>query len=100
VHAGILHKRTDRELELLDAEAKLVRLPLAEIDQEQRTGTSLMPAGLHKTLKAEQFADLIAYLETLKQPEGESQFAGMPSEIPAIEKSIRLAPLHNDAMRF
>ena len=58
---------------------------IAEIDQERRTGTSLMPAGLHKTLKPEQFADLIAYLESLKQPEGESRFAGMPSEIPAVE---------------
>ncbi len=85
---------------MLDAEGKLVRLPLAEIDQEQRTGTSLMPAGLHKTLKAEQFADLIAYLATLKQPEGESRFAGMPSEIPAVEKPIRLVPLHKDEMRF
>ena len=100
VHTGVLRKRTDEELQLLDAEGRLVRLPLAEIEQEQRTGTSLMPAGLHKTLTPEQFADLIAYLETLKQPEGELRFAGMPSEIPAVEKPIRLVPLHKDEMRF
>jgi len=39
-----------------------VRLRLAEIEREQRAGTSLMPTGLHKTLKPEQFADLMAYL--------------------------------------
>ncbi|MDR3623378.1 MAG: CehA/McbA family metallohydrolase [Paludisphaera borealis] len=100
VHTGVLHKRTDDELQLLDAEGKLLRLPRAEVEQEKRTGTSLMPAGLNKTMKAEQFADLIAYLETLKQPEGESRLAGMPSEIPAVEKPIRLAPLHKDEMRF
>jgi putative heme-binding domain-containing protein len=100
VHTGVLRKRTAEELQLLDAEGKLVRLPLAEIDQEQRTGTSLMPAGLHKTLKVEPFADLIAYLETLKQPEGGLRIAGMPSEIPAVEKPIRLVPMHEDAMRF
>ena len=77
-----------------------MRVPLAQIDQEQRTGTSLMPAGMHKTMKPDQFADLIAYLATLKQPEAELRFAGMPSEIPAVEKPIRLVPLHKDKMRF
>jgi putative heme-binding domain-containing protein len=100
VHTGVLRKRTGEELQLLDAEGKLVRLPLAGIDQEQRPGTSLMPAGLHKVLKPEQFADLIAYLATLKQPEGDSPFAGMPAEIPAVEKPIRLVPLDKDGMRF
>jgi putative heme-binding domain-containing protein len=100
VHTGVLRKRTAEELQLVDAEGKLVRLPLAEIDQEQRPGTSLMPTGLHKTVKAEQFADLIAYLETLKQPESTSWLAGMPGEIPSVEKPIRLVPMHKDAMRF
>jgi putative heme-binding domain-containing protein len=100
VHTGVLRKRTDKELQLLDAEGELVRLPLADIEQEQRSGTSLMPSGLHKTLKAGQFADLIAYLETLKQPESDLRFAGMPSEIPAIEKRVKLVPLHNEKMRF
>ena len=100
LHTGILRKRTEEELQLLDVEGKLVRVPLAQIDQEQRTDTSLMPTGVHKTMKADQFADLIAYLETLKQPEAELRFAGMPSEIPAVEKPIRLVPLHKDKMRF
>jgi putative heme-binding domain-containing protein len=100
VYTGVLRKQTDEELQLLDAEGKLVRLPLAELDQQQRTGTSLMPDGLHKTLKPQQFADLIAYLETLKQPESELRFAGMPREIPAVERPIRLVRLHNEEMRF
>jgi putative heme-binding domain-containing protein len=100
VYSGVLSKRTDQELQLLDAEGKTVRLPLAEIHQEGRPGTSLMPAGLHKILKPEQFADLIAYLATLKQPKAESPFAGMPDEIPSVAKPIRLVPLHNDEMRF
>ena len=51
-------------------------MPVAEIDEEERPGTSLMPAGLHKIVKPEQFADLIAYLATLKQPKGESPIGG------------------------
>lgn len=100
VHTGVPLKQTAEELQLLDAEGKLVRLPRGEIDQEQRTGASLMPDGLHRTLRPEPFADLIAYLESLKQTQGESAFAGMPSEIPTIDKPIRLAPLNDDATRF
>lgn len=100
VHSGVLQKRGEKELELIDAEGKPVRLPRAEIDQEKRTGTSLMPTGLHKALKPEQFADLIAYLESLKQPEGGPRVAGMPEEIPAVETPVRLVPLHGDAVRF
>ena len=100
VHTGVLRKRTHEELQLLDAEGRLLRIPLATIDEEKRTGTSLMPAGQHKALTTEQFADLIAYLESLKQPEGESRSAGMPSEILSVEKPIRLVPLHKEEMRF
>jgi putative heme-binding domain-containing protein len=100
VHTGVLRKRTREELQLLDAEGKLVRLPVAEIEQERRTGTSLMPDGLHKKLKPPQFSDLIAYLEALKQSEAETRLAGMPSEIPSVEKPIRLVPLHSNDRRF
>ena len=93
IHSGVLRKRGDDELQLVDAEGRLVRLPVAEIEQEQRTGTSLMPAGLQKALTPGQFADLIAYLESLKATEEGSQFAGMPDEIPAIAKPIRLVPM-------
>ena len=100
VHTGVLHKRTDAELQLLDAEGKLVQVPLATIEQMQRPGTSVMPAGIHKTLSTVQFADLIAYLTTLRQPDGDLRFAGMPDAIPAVEKPIRLVPLHDDATWF
>jgi putative heme-binding domain-containing protein len=100
VHTGVLRKRTTEELQMFDAEGNLLRIPVAEIDQEKRTGTSLMPAGQHKKLTLEQFADLIAYLESLKQPAGESRLAGMPDEIPAVETTIRLVPLHRDDLKF
>jgi putative heme-binding domain-containing protein len=100
VHTGVLRKRTRDELQLLDAEGRLVRIPLAEIDEEKRTGTSLMPAGQHRALTTGQFADLIAYLESLKQPEDSSRPAGMPGEIQSVEKPIRLVPLHDEKLRF
>ena len=101
VHTGILRKRTEEELQLLDVEGKLVRVPLAEIDQEQRTGTSLMPAGVHKAMKADQFADLIAYLETLKQPEAEFAVRGHAERDSGGRKTnpARAAAQRQDAVR-
>ncbi|WP_422929621.1 CehA/McbA family metallohydrolase [Singulisphaera sp. PoT] len=99
-HSGVLLRRTKDELQLLDAEGKPVRLPLAEIEQEQRPGTSLMPTGVHKTIKPEPFADLIAYLETQKSQEDGSQFNGMPGEIPAIARPIGLVPLFKKGLKY
>lgn len=100
VHTGVLVRRTGEELELIDAAGKLERLPIAAIEQEQRIATSLMPAGLEAKLKPGPFADLIAYLESLRQPDDGRRIAGMPAEIPAIARPIRLAPLHGDDLRF
>ena len=96
---GVLQKRTTTELQLLDAEGKLIRIRLDDIDKEQKSTTSLMPADLFKTIKSDQFADLIAYLTTLKQKEGRA-YPGMPAEIAHIAKPVRLVPFHSEAMRF
>ena len=53
---GAFRKRTDRELQSLDTTGKLVRIPVDEIEEQQRGKQSLMLTGLFKTLKAEQFA--------------------------------------------
>ena len=100
VHTGVLYKRSQTELQLLDIEGKRVQIPVAQIETEKRSGTSLMPIGLQKQVNEQQFADLIAYLETQKQPEGEFQFVGMPSEIPLIDRPVSLVELHNKINRF
>ncbi len=97
---GVLQKRTDSALELLDAEARLVRIASNEIEDEQQIKTSLMPGGIFKLLKAEQFADLIAYLTTLKQGTGGIRHPGLAEEIPTVKKTIHLEPLHSEEMRF
>ena len=99
VHTGVLRQRTDKEIQMLDAEGKLLRIPLADVDEQKRDKKSLMPTGLFNTVKADQFADLISYLTTLKQKEGDA-YPGLPSEIPSIAKSVRLVPFHSEEMRF
>lgn len=97
---GVLQTRDGKELQLLDAEGKLVRLPVDMIETETQSKTSLMPAGLYKTVKAGEFADLIEYLGTLRQTIGKSAWAGMPNEMPMVKRPARLERLHSDAIKF
>ena len=96
---GVLRNKTEDELQLLDAEGKLVRVPLADIDQHKASKTSLMPSDVHKSISKQQFADLIAYLTTLRQTTTDRR-PGLPSEIPKIAKPVRLTPFHSDKHRF
>lgn len=101
VLTGVARKRASGTLELIDAEAKLHELPIADIESEQKSPTSLMPAGIHKSITSQQFADLIAYLATLRQPDGEgSAPPGLVSEIPLVRRPVRLVPLHAESLRF
>ncbi|MBT4863732.1 MAG: c-type cytochrome, partial [Planctomycetaceae bacterium] len=98
-YTGVLKQRTKNALQLFDEKGKLVTIPLADVDEQERSKTSLMPTGLFKTVKVDQFADLIAYLTALKQKEGDAH-PGMPTNIPTVAKRVRLVPLHSEKMRF
>ena len=66
------HESADA-IELEDADAKHLRIPKSEIDERKKSDVSLMPNGLAEGLSKEDFADLIAYLETLKEPPAQAQ---------------------------
>ncbi|MCP4511663.1 MAG: hypothetical protein GY826_35275 [Fuerstiella sp.] len=96
--SGVMRRRSDTEIELFDAEGKTVSIPLRDVEEEQRSTTSLMPSGLFKTVTVGQFTDLIEYLSTLRQ-EAQS-LPGMPAEIMEVANPIRLVPFHSEQMRF
>jgi putative membrane-bound dehydrogenase-like protein len=79
VLTGILKSDTPEALEIEDAEAKRVRIPRAEIDDRKRSDVSLMPTGLAEGLSKQDFADLIAYLETLKETPAKPSEASIDS---------------------
>jgi putative heme-binding domain-containing protein len=66
VVTGIVRAETDAAVEIQDGDAKLVRLAKDQIDERKRGDVSVMPTGLARGLTPQDFADLIAYLETLK----------------------------------
>ena len=97
---GVLQSRTGKEIQLLDGEGKLVRIPIGMIELEKPSKTSLMPTGLNKTVKAGQFADLVAYMGTLRQKVDTARWPGMPDRMPMVKKPARLERLHSVAMKF
>lgn len=68
VMLGIVHGETATEVTLADADGKRIAVSKADIDERKELDRSLMPDGLHAGLTRQDFADLIAYLESLKQP--------------------------------
>jgi putative heme-binding domain-containing protein len=61
VVTGLQKSRTAEQLQLLTADGKTVVLAAEDIDSE-KTGKSLMPAGLVDTLSKQQLADLVRFL--------------------------------------
>ena len=64
--SGLLKGETAEELQLLDSAGQLHRIPKLRIDSRQNSALSLMPDGLHNALTPAEFADLLAFLESLK----------------------------------
>lgn len=80
VLTGIIKSETPEALEIEDADAKRVRIPRDQIDDRKRSDVSLMPTGLAEGLSKQDFADLIAYLETLKETPATPNDAGVTND--------------------
>ena len=66
VVTGILKNETDDVIEIQDADAQTIRLDKEQVEDRKRGDVSIMPPGLAEGIDPADFADLIAYLETLK----------------------------------
>ena len=63
---GLLQDRNDKEVVLKDAQDKVRRIPTEQIEQLVPQRQSLMPDLLVRDMTAQQLADLLAYLSSLK----------------------------------
>jgi putative membrane-bound dehydrogenase-like protein len=64
--SGLLKGETNEELTLVDAAGQLQRIPKKQVASRQLSQLSLMPEGLHTALTLSEFADLLAYVESLR----------------------------------
>jgi putative membrane-bound dehydrogenase-like protein len=63
---GLAKGETDAAVMLLDSAGTLHTIPKPDITSRRASAISLMPEGLQSPLSLEEFADLIAYLQSLK----------------------------------
>jgi len=63
---GLLVEKSDKEIVLRDAGDKEVRVPVGDVEEFLPQRQSLMPELLLKDLTAQQVADLLTFLESLK----------------------------------
>ncbi len=101
----VLNGRVERwnklVLRLLDTKGEQINLKASEIEEVKYSETSLMPRGLVSQITREQFADLVAYLGSLK-------FGvkiglgrdGKPVDIPRLATPIKFTTIHPDSIEF
>ena len=98
---GIIKSSPDGGLDLMGAAGKHILIAKADIKEQRGTAVSLMPEGLHTGMSQQEFADLVEYLVTLKQPESAlTGNRGMPSTIPELAKPVTLRPFFSEQLRF
>ena len=66
VHTGLLAEKTATEIVLRNVGDKEVRIPAARVEKLAAQKTSIMPEQLLRDLTAEQAADLLEFLASLK----------------------------------
>jgi putative heme-binding domain-containing protein len=85
VLTGLVKNETSDRLTLIDAEAREQLVRKAEVMERKFADVSIMPEGLAARLLRPQFADLIAYLESLRSPDQPTPGSGTvgPVRLPA-----------------
>jgi len=64
VVSGLLRREEGQQLVLADAQGKEFTVAKSDVEEQQKTPLSLMPANVGETLPADELADLLAYLLT------------------------------------
>lgn len=98
---GRVIRVTKEMYRLMDGEGRSKDLPRDEIEEVRVSTKSLMPDNVAQSLTKEQFADLFAYLLTLKYRAGSGlRAANEAVEIPKLSPSVKLRPLDGTQQTF
>jgi uncharacterized repeat protein (TIGR03806 family) len=66
VYTGVLVAKTDKEVVLKDADSKEIHVPVDEVDEINKQDKSIMPDNQLRDLTAQEAADLLEFLASLK----------------------------------
>jgi putative heme-binding domain-containing protein len=67
VVAGVVKAETDADVTLYDASAQKIVVKKSEIKSRKVSQLSVMPEGLEQALSQQEFTDVVAFLESLKE---------------------------------
>jgi putative membrane-bound dehydrogenase-like protein len=87
--SGIIRAETAADITMIDAEGKKHTVKIADLESRAKSPKSIMPEGLQTNLTVSEFADLISFLESLKekmpgQPPAKKQGAQAPRTMPFV----------------
>jgi putative heme-binding domain-containing protein len=98
---GIIKESNEHTIGLMGSDGKLLHIKTADIQRQKTTDVSLMPEGLEAALTQQQFADVIAYLASLKAPQSTAAaWHGMPAEIPVLKTPVALEQINSPGNAF
>lgn len=66
VQTGVVKSENEKEIELVDANGRSTVIPKEMIEEHNKSTVSLMPNGLKDGMSLQDFAAIVAYLESLK----------------------------------
>ena len=99
--AGRMERSNQIEVKLVDGQGKINTIKRMNIEELKEVSTSFMPADLQSTLTQAEFADLMAYLKTLKFAlhEGYAD-GGRTVSIPSLSPSVNVEAIHPMELNF
>ncbi|WP_193213225.1 PQQ-dependent sugar dehydrogenase [Luteolibacter marinus] len=89
---GVIRAISDKGIDLIGVDGAISKISSEEVASRETNDVSLMPPGLHLGMEPQGFADLIAYLESLRAEVKEGNDAS-PAVIPMSRGQARLEPL-------
>ena len=98
---GRLERSTKLGVRLIDTKGKQLNLDTDQIEEIQFSDRSLMPENVVAAISRQQFADLIAYLQSLRF----GVKTGLANDnrvvdIPRLQNPIRFDPIHTEQIEF
>jgi putative heme-binding domain-containing protein len=98
---GIVKDATDDRLTLVGVDGEAHTIATAEIAERRVSNVSMMPEGLQEGVTLEEFADLVAYVSSLRLPASVAAAErGMPANIRHTAVPVGLVPFHSQQNRF
>lgn len=98
---GVIKQASDTWTELMGADGKPVRIESSDVAGQRTSPASLMPEGLCAGLSAQEFADLVSYLQSLRQA-GSAQAAGRGAmeDVQPAKRQVTLEPFFRSSIKL